>query len=138
MFSKTVVLLLVILLQVLEAMASVQSIPSLPAEKSPPANESGVNTGPIAIANQTLDEPNAIPPIELGSPVALLPVELDVLVPVRKFRVRNLLALEQGQIIETQWGHGEDVPLSAGQVQLAWSEFEVIDSQLGVRVTRLA
>ncbi len=35
-------------------------------------------------------------------------------------------------------GHGEDVPLSAGDVQLAWSEFEVVDTQLAVRVTRLA
>jgi flagellar motor switch protein FliN/FliY len=68
----------------------------------------------------------------------MLPVELDVAVPVREFRVRNLLALDCGQIIETQWGHGEDVPLAAGDVQLAWSEFEVVESQLGVRVTRLA
>jgi flagellar motor switch protein FliN/FliY len=40
-------------------------------------------------------------------------------------------------LVETQWGHGEDVPLAAGQVQLGWSEFEVVDSRLGVRVTRL-
>jgi flagellar motor switch/type III secretory pathway protein FliN len=40
--------------------------------------------------------------------VARLPVELDVAVPVREFRVRNLLALEPGQVIETQWAHGED------------------------------
>ena len=70
--------------------------------------------------------------------VALLPVELDVAVPVRDFRVRNLLALEAGQLMESQWGHGEDVPLAAGEVQLAWSEFEVVESQLAVRVTRLA
>lgn len=72
-----------------------------------------------------------------GSPVTMLPVELDVAVPVRDFRVHNLLALECGQVIETQWGHGDDVPLASHRVPLAWSEFEVIDSQLGVRVTRL-
>ncbi len=66
-----------------------------------------------------------------------LPVELDVAIPVREFRVRNLLTLELGQVIETDWAHGEDMPLSAGDVQLAWSEFEVVDSQLAVRVTRL-
>jgi len=71
------------------------------------------------------------------SPVARLPVELDVAVAVRDFRVRNLLALEPGQVIETQWGHGQDVPLASGEVQLAWSEFEVVDSQLAVRLTRL-
>ena len=77
-------------------------------------------------------------PIALSVPVARLPVELDVAVPVRQFRVRNLLALSPGQLIESQWSNGEDVPLASGDVQLAWSEFEVIDSQLAVRVTRLA
>ena len=72
------------------------------------------------------------------SAIALLPVELDVAVPVRDFRVRNLLALEPGQLIESQWGHGEDVPLASGEVQLAWSEFEVVESRMAVRVTRLA
>jgi flagellar motor switch protein FliM len=76
--------------------------------------------------------------IALSPPVSRLPVELDVAIPVRDFRIRNLLALETGLVIETQWGHGEDLPLSSGSVQLAWSEFEVIDSQLAVRVTRLA
>ena len=77
-------------------------------------------------------------PIVLSAPVARLPVELDVAIPVREFRVRNLLALEAGQVIESQWGNGDDVPLASGDVQLAWSEFEVIDTQLAVRVTRLA
>jgi flagellar motor switch protein FliN/FliY len=76
--------------------------------------------------------------VQQTSPVSRLPVEVDVVVPVRQFRVRDLLALEPGRLIESQWGNGEDLPLSAGEVQLAWSEFEVIDSQLAVRVTRLA
>jgi flagellar motor switch protein FliN/FliY len=75
--------------------------------------------------------------IELSAVMARLPVELEVALPVRDFRVRNLLALEPGQVIETEWALGEDMPLASGPAQLAWSEFEVIDSQLGVRVTRL-
>jgi flagellar motor switch protein FliM len=70
--------------------------------------------------------------------VAGLPVELEVSVPVRDFRVRNLLVLAPGDLLESGWGHGDDVPLSAGKVQLTWSEFEVIDTELAVRVTRLA
>jgi flagellar motor switch protein FliN/FliY len=69
--------------------------------------------------------------------VAKLPVELEVAVPVREFRVRNLLSLAPGAVIESQWNHGNDVPLAAGHVQLAWSEFEVVQTQLAVRVTRL-
>ena len=77
-------------------------------------------------------------PMALGAAEARLPVELDVAVPIRQFRVRNLLALLPGQVIETQWGNGEDMPLGSGAVQLAWSEFEVIDELLAVRITRLA
>lgn len=76
--------------------------------------------------------------LEFSPAAAQLPVELDVAIPVRKFRVRNLLGLAPGQLIESQWANGEDLPLSSGEVQLAWTEFEVIDSQLAVRVTRLA
>lgn len=74
----------------------------------------------------------------LSPPVARLPVELDVAIPVRDFRVRNLLALEPGQVIETRWANGEDMPLATHSVQLAWSEFEVVENQLAVRITRLA
>lgn len=81
--------------------------------------------------------PHGAEGIVLTAPVARLPVELDVSVPVRNFRVRNLLALEKGKLIESGWGHGEDVPLAAGAVHLAWSEFEVVDTHLAVRVTRL-
>ena len=69
---------------------------------------------------------------------ASLPVRLDVSVPVRDFRVRNLLALESSHLVESGWSHGDDVPLAAGEVQLAWSEFEVVDTHLAVRITRLA
>jgi flagellar motor switch/type III secretory pathway protein FliN len=62
---------------------------------------------------------------------------VDVTIPIRDFRVRTLLALEPGQLVESQWVNGEDVPLVAGDVQLAWSEFEVVDTQLAVRLTRL-
>ena len=76
--------------------------------------------------------------IQLSAPVSRLPVLVDVVVPVREFRVRNLLALEPGNVVETDWGHGDDMPLTAGKVQLAWSEFEVVDTELAVRITRLA
>jgi len=74
----------------------------------------------------------------LSLPLSRLPVELEVSVPVRDFRVRHLLTLDSGQVIETQWAHDEDMPLSAGEVQLGWSEFEVVDQHLAVRLTRLA
>jgi flagellar motor switch protein FliN/FliY len=91
-------------------------------------NESGNSQ---ALATLPPLEEEESDPVPFSAPVARLPV-------VREFRVRNLLALQPGQLIESQWGNGEDVPLASGEVQLAWSEFEVIDSQLAVRITRLA
>jgi flagellar motor switch/type III secretory pathway protein FliN len=120
-------------------MATAPPLPT-PVSKLPQeANRAGA--GEIAAEQALVPLPNAPEegdPGAFSGPVARLPVELDVAVPVREFRVRNLLALEPGQVIETQWAHGEDMPLAAGEVQLAWSEFEVVDAELAVRVTRLA
>jgi len=85
----------------------------------------------VPVAKQGEEEPS------FKAPIPRLPVELGVTIPVREFRVRELLALAPGQVIETRWGHGDDLPLAAGDVQLAWSEFEVVETRLAVRVTRL-
>jgi len=74
---------------------------------------------------------------QADSAVARIPIEVDVAVPIRKFRVRNLLTLTVGQVIATQWIEGEDMPLGARGAQLAWTEFEVIEHKLAVRITRL-
>ncbi|MGD0830664.1 MAG: FliM/FliN family flagellar motor C-terminal domain-containing protein [Terracidiphilus sp.] len=123
-------------------MATTQSLPHPPvaagnAAPSHPA-EAG-RAAEVAIEKALVPAPHV--PLEggivLAGAMVRLPVELDVSIPVREFRVRNLLALEPGQLIETDWAHGEDMPISAGEVQLAWSEFEVVEQQLAVRVTRL-
>jgi flagellar motor switch/type III secretory pathway protein FliN len=105
------------------------------SEHPAPAGLSETSAEQALIESSLMLEPGMlIPPNSL---MARLPVELDVAVPLRNFRVRNLLALERGVIVESQWTHGSDVPLAAGNVQLAWSEFEVVDTRLGVRLTRL-
>jgi flagellar motor switch protein FliM len=115
----------------------------------PPASAQPLNAPPRApdlpAVTQTAAEHALVPTlhspeevvIKLTAPVAKLPVELEVAIPVRDFRVRNLLTLEPGQVIETQWAHGADMPLATGAVRLAWSEFEVVDTHLAVRLTRL-
>jgi len=116
--------------------------PPLPAPGIPAPQEPAAESVPETVAEQALvtttstqevDEPAA-----LGGAVARLPVEVDVAIPVRDFRVRNLLALKPGELIESQWCSGDDLPLATGEVQLAWSEFEVLDAELAVRITRLA
>ena len=104
------------------------------AESAGAAESAGTPDQALVPAPQTLDPELLIPTHSLA---ARLPVEMDVAIPLRGFRVRNLLALDPGTVVESQWGHGEDVPLAARDVQLAWSEFEVADRHLAVRLTRL-
>jgi len=73
----------------------------------------------------------------LAELAAKLSLQLDLRVPLPSFRVQNLLALEKGQVIESAWPHTEDLPLWSGGVHLVWTEFEVVDQKLAVRITRL-
>lgn len=59
-------------------------------------------------------------------------------IPIAGFKIRDLVHLQPGQIVESSWVHTEDIPLEAARVQVAWSEFEVVDQRLMVRLTRLA
>ena len=121
--------------------------PSPAIQRPPAATPTSISAAGVAAANggageavkalvpapqQPNEEKPSFPP-----PVLRLPVDLAVSVPVREFRMRQLLALAPGQVIETQWNHGEDLPLTAGDVAVAWSEFEVVETKLAVRVTRL-
>jgi flagellar motor switch protein FliM len=69
--------------------------------------------------------------------IALMPVQLDVRIPLPDFRVSDLLGLAPGGVVASAWPSSDDVPLSCGDVQLVWTEFEVVDQTLAVRVTRL-
>jgi flagellar motor switch protein FliM len=67
-----------------------------------------------------------------------LPMQVDVLVKIHSFRVQDLLSMEKGTVVETVHDHTQDVPVRCGGALLLWSEFEVLDQRLAVRVTRLA
>ncbi len=115
-----------------------------PAETAEPVVP---NVGPVRVEEPGQASDQALVPAPQGheaevlipphSLAARLAVEVDVAIPLRGFRVRELLALEPGTVVESQWGHGDDVPLGSRDVQLAWSEFEVADTHLAVRLTRL-
>ena len=70
--------------------------------------------------------------------LAKLSVVVSAEIPLRQFRVRDLLGLQKGHLLETESPETEDVPLMTGRLHLAWSEFEIVDRQLVVRLTRLA
>lgn len=70
--------------------------------------------------------------------VSRLPMRLAAAIPVASFKVGNLLTLAVGQVIESGWSSTQDVILKAADVQLFWSEFEVVEQRMAVRLTRLA
>jgi flagellar motor switch/type III secretory pathway protein FliN len=121
-------------------MAAAQPIPPAPTGPprgaAPPAEPAAGNSPPglVPASRRDEDEPSSV----FTPRVLKLPVQLDIAVPVRGFRVRHLLALAPEHIVESQWSSGTDLPLSAGDVDLAWTEFEVVDSKLAVRITRVA
>jgi flagellar motor switch protein FliN/FliY len=67
-----------------------------------------------------------------------LPVHMAAAIPVAGFTVRDLLQMTAGRLIESAWPGTEDIPLKAGAVQVSWSEFEVVEQHMAVRLTRLA
>jgi len=67
-----------------------------------------------------------------------LPVVLTARVPLSAFTVQDLLLLQEGQLIQSNWSTTEDIPVKIGRIQIAWSEFEVVEKSMAMRLTRLA
>lgn len=67
-----------------------------------------------------------------------LPCRLALELSVPAFTVRDLLRLEQGAIIDTNWSQSTDIPLRANGCLIGWTEFEVVGERLAVRITELA
>ena len=70
--------------------------------------------------------------------IARIPLRLTAGVPLPRLKVKDLVGLSEGSIVESLWTSGTDVPLKCGTVQLGWAEFEVVEQRLAVRITRLA
>jgi flagellar motor switch protein FliM len=69
--------------------------------------------------------------------LAQLRVTMRAAVALESFRVRDLLALKEGQVFESVAPATEDVPVRVGRTQLGWSEFEVLGQRMALRLTRL-
>ena len=69
--------------------------------------------------------------------LAQLRVTMRAGVALNGFRVKDLLAMKEGQVFETVSPATEDVPARVGRVQLGWSEFEVAQQRMSLRLTRL-
>jgi flagellar motor switch protein FliN len=70
--------------------------------------------------------------------VEMLPCLLSIEIPVPNFTVADLVTLTAGRLVDTRWTVGEDVPLRINGELIAWSEFEIVNNHVAVRLTELA
>lgn len=70
--------------------------------------------------------------------VQAVPCLLSIEISVPGFTVGELVALEAGRLIDTRWTVGADVPLLINGELVAWSEFEIANNHVAVRLTELA
>jgi flagellar motor switch protein FliN/FliY len=63
---------------------------------------------------------------------------LSVEISIQHFTVRQLLDLEPGAILDTQYEEGSYVPVIVNGQLIAWGEFDVVEEALAIRLTELA
>ncbi|HZD31230.1 MAG TPA: FliM/FliN family flagellar motor C-terminal domain-containing protein [Candidatus Angelobacter sp.] len=82
-----------------------------------------------------------LPPLEGPDPGAVLPwlpctVSLDI--PLEHFTIGDLSRLAKGSVLSTACARNGDVPLYVNGQLVGWTELEVIDDRLAVRITEIA
>jgi flagellar motor switch/type III secretory pathway protein FliN len=67
-----------------------------------------------------------------------LPCALTLELPIPEFTVGELLRMEPGSVLNSRRSQTADIPLKVNSELVGWTEFEVIGSELAVRITELA
>jgi flagellar motor switch protein FliN/FliY len=70
--------------------------------------------------------------------LAEIPETMIVYIPLPGFTLRQLLELEKGKVVLSASPTADLVPMGIGSVRLVWGEFEMINRNLALRVTKLA
>lgn len=99
------------------------------------------NTAVATVAGQSVTGPHLVErPTEKDPSESLpwLPCTLAVDLPVIRFRVRDLLCLTKGSVVETAYHQSSDLPLRVNGQLVGWTEFEVVGDRLAVRLTDLS
>jgi flagellar motor switch/type III secretory pathway protein FliN len=93
---------------------------------------------PHALNGAGGDAPGSPLQITQWARVDALPCVLSVEISMPSFTVGDLVRLAPGSLIASRWTVGQDVPLRVNGELIAWSEFEVVQNRLAVRLTELA
>jgi flagellar motor switch/type III secretory pathway protein FliN len=89
------------------------------------------------IAGRGTSEP---PPVEPDPAKALpwLPCTVSLDLPLERFTIGDLSKLATGSVLSTACPRNNDVPLYVNGQLVGWTELEVIDDRLAVRITEIA
>lgn len=74
-------------------------------------------------------------PAEEVAHIADMPMEVEVLLDKRWSKMSEILALEEGSVIEMGRSAGENIDIYIGGKLIAFGEIVIIESILGVRIT---
>jgi flagellar motor switch protein FliN/FliY len=67
--------------------------------------------------------------------IATVPIDLEVQLDQRWMKLSEILALEEGSIIEMRRSAGENLDIYIGSKLAAYGEMVIIESIMGVRIT---
>jgi len=67
--------------------------------------------------------------------IATVPIDLEVQLDQRWMKLSEILALEEGSIIEMRRSAGENIDLYVGGTLIGCGEIVVVENSLGVRIT---
>jgi len=67
--------------------------------------------------------------------IATVPIEIEVQLDQRWMKLSEILALEEGSIIEMRRSAGENIDIFFGSKLAAFGEIVIIESLMGVRIT---
>ena len=74
-------------------------------------------------------------PLEQAAHIADVPIEVDVQLDQRWMKLREILELEEGSILEMKRSAGENIDIYVGSRLLAFGEIVIIENIMGVRIT---
>ena len=67
--------------------------------------------------------------------IALVPIQVEVQLDRRWMKLSEILALEEGSIVEMSRSAGENIDIYIGSKLAAFGEIVIIESTMGVRIT---
>jgi flagellar motor switch protein FliN/FliY len=74
-------------------------------------------------------------PLEEVAHIATVRIEVEVQLDRRWMKLSDILALEEGSIIEMNRSAGENIDIFIGKRLCAFGEIVIIESTMGVRIT---